>query len=230
MTKQDADASNDVVTGTISMFSRDVRVLFDSGATHSFISMTFACYASKNTEPLGYYLSIATPMGDSMMMNQVYKSCLISLGNRDFLVDLLPIEMHDFDVILGMNWLSTYHASIECFSKEIVFKIPGKKEFRFQGRRSSIGGLISALKARKMLAKGCEAFLACVMADRNGEVSLGDISVVREFLDVFPEDLPGLPLDREIEFSIDLLPGTVPISKAPYRMAPIELKELKVQL
>ena len=81
-----------------------------------------------------------------------------------------------------------------------------------------------------MLAKGCEAFLACVMADRNGEVSLGDISVVREFLDVFPEDLPGLPLDREIEFSIDLLPGTVPISKAPYRMAPIELKELKVQL
>ena len=81
-----------------------------------------------------------------------------------------------------------------------------------------------------MLAKGCEAFLACVMADGNGEVSLGDISVVREFPDVFPEDLPGLPLDREIEFSIDLLPGTVPISKAPYRMAPIELKELKVQL
>lgn len=81
-----------------------------------------------------------------------------------------------------------------------------------------------------MLAKGCEGFLAYVVSDNNGEVSLGDIQVVREFSDVFPEELPGLPPDREIKFSIDLLSGTAPISKAPYHVAPLELKELKVQL
>lgn len=76
-----------------------------------------------------------------------------------------------------------------------MFRILGENELRFQVLGSSCGGLISALKARKMLAKGCEAFKACVVSDGNGEVSLGDINVVREFPDVFLEDLPGLPPD-----------------------------------
>lgn len=129
MTEHNAEASNDVVASTIYMFSRDARILFVYGTTHCFISMTFACYASEKIEPLRYYLSIATHMADSMMMNRMYKSCLISLGDRDFLVDLLLIKMHDFDIILEMNYLSTYHASIECSSKEIVFRIHGEKEF-----------------------------------------------------------------------------------------------------
>ena len=80
------------------------------------------------------------------------------------------------------------------------------------------------------MRKGCEAFLAYVIDTEKEGQKLDSLSVVNEFVDVFPEDLPGLPPDREIEFSIDLQPGTAPISQAPYRMAPAELKELKVQL
>ena len=74
MTEQDIKASNDVVTNTLSLCPRYAKVLFDSGATHSFISITFAYHANRNTEPLDCYLVVATPMGDNMIVNQVYKS------------------------------------------------------------------------------------------------------------------------------------------------------------
>ena len=90
--------------------------------------------------------------------------------------------------------------------------------------------MILALQARRMMKKGCKGYLATVRDTQQGELKLEDIPIVREFPDVFPEDLSGLPPDREIEFSIDLLPGSSPISKAPYRMAPAELRELKAQL
>ena len=91
--------------------------------------------------------------------------------------------------------------------------------------------IVSSIKARKLLEKGCMGYLANIMDTREElKVKPEEVLVVNEFPDVFPEDLPGLPPDREIEFVIDLLPGTAPISKAPYRMAPAELKELKVQL
>ncbi|KAI9159640.1 hypothetical protein LWI28_000517 [Acer negundo] len=108
-------------------------VLFDSGATHSFVSLAFSAYANISAKPLDLCMTIMTPMGDSMLVNRVYKSCLISVGGMDFLVDLLPLKMHDFDVILGMDWLASYYASIDCFSKEIVFHKLREKEFRFRG-------------------------------------------------------------------------------------------------
>ena len=90
--------------------------------------------------------------------------------------------------------------------------------------------MISAIPARRLLKKGCQGYLAHVRDARIPSTDLGDIPIVRDYLDVFPDDLPGLAPDREIEFNIDLLPGTNPISIAPYRMAPTELKELKEQL
>ncbi|KAL9429789.1 hypothetical protein AB3S75_031587 [Citrus x aurantiifolia] len=143
MTKQDAEASNDVVTSTLSQFSRDAKVLFDSGAAHSFMSIAFACRANKNTEPLGCHLFVATPMGDNMILNQVYKSCLLSFGDRKFSADLLLILMHDFEHHSGMDWLATYHANVDCFSKEIMFKIPREIKFCFQGNQNNYRGLIS---------------------------------------------------------------------------------------
>lgn len=119
------------MTGTLSLFSKYAKVLFDSGATHSFISIAFAYHADRNTEPLECYLTVATPMGYNMIVNKVYKSCSISFGGRNFSANLLPIVMHDFDVILGMDCLATYHASIDCLSKEIIFKTPGEIEFWF---------------------------------------------------------------------------------------------------
>ena len=86
------------------------------------------------------------------------------------------------------------------------------------------------MKAKKLLGKGCQGYLAYVMKREVEPLELQQIPVVREFLDLFPAELPGLPPEREVEFSIELLPGTSPISRAPYRMAPTELRELKAQL
>ena len=90
--------------------------------------------------------------------------------------------------------------------------------------------MIYAISARWLLQKCYKGYLAHVVDARSNEVRLEDVPVVREFLDVFPDDLPGLPLERETEFSIDLVPGIAPISLPPYRMATAELKELKAQL
>lgn len=127
-----------------------------------------------------------------MILNQVYKSCSLSFGDRKFSADLLLILMHDFDIILGMDWLTTYHASVDCFSKEIIFKIPREIEFWFQGNHNNYRGLICVLKANKMLTKKCEGILAYVVTDNNSEISFGDIQVVKEISDVFPEELPDL--------------------------------------
>jgi hypothetical protein len=127
-----------------------------------------------------------------------------------------------------MDWLSIFHASIDCFGKKVVFRIPGQAEFVFEGDRVvRPPPLVSAMQAKRLLRKGCKGFLAYVLKREETTLKTEDISVVKEFPDVFSEDLPGLPPEREVEFTIDLVPRTGPISKAPYRMAPAELKELK---
>ena len=90
--------------------------------------------------------------------------------------------------------------------------------------------LISIIQANKMLHKACQGYLVYAIESGNSEMQLAEVPLVNEFFDVFPEDLPGLPPDREIEFEIKPAPGTEPISIAPYWMAPAELKELKVQM
>ena len=133
-------------------------------------------------------------------------------------------------MILGMDWLASYHASIDCFEKRVTFSIPGQLKFSFEGKHvDRLLRMISALRASSLLKKGCQGVLASVMSNES-DLKLEDIPIVREYPDVFPEDLPGLPPEREVEFTIDLVPGTGLMSKAPYRMAPVELKELKVQL
>ncbi|XP_072959215.1 uncharacterized protein [Typha angustifolia] len=119
MTEQDAEASNDVATGTMTLFSHTAKILFDPGATHSFISTSFLRYADMTPEPLDEPLFIATPMGDSLEIRQIYSPCNLTFGEWEFRADLLPLEMHDFDLILGIDWLAAYHASINCYSKEV---------------------------------------------------------------------------------------------------------------
>ena len=93
-----------------------------------------------------------------------------------------------------------------------------------------LSNVISTMQVRRFLRKGCEAFLALVLDSKRGQVKLENIRVVKEFLDVFPKELLGLSPKREVDFSVEILPGTAPISRAPYRMAPMELKKLKIQL
>lgn len=106
------------------------------------------------------------------------------------------------------------------------------QEFIFHG--SKVGAIIphiTAMRARKMMRKkGCQAFLLSVVTNKIEEVTIDRVPVICEYEDVFPKDLPGLAPDRQVEFTIDLVPGVVSVSNAPYRMTPNELQELKVQL
>ncbi|KAL4017076.1 hypothetical protein IC575_024750 [Cucumis melo] len=139
--------------------------------------------------------------------------------------------MLDFDVILGMDWLATNHASIDYSRKEVAFNPPSMASFKFKGEGSrSLPQVISATRASKLLSEGTCSILASMVDTREIDVSLSSEPVVKDNPDVFPEEFPVLPPHREFEFAIELEPGTVPISRAPHRMAPTELKELKGQL
>ena len=123
-----------------------------------------------------------------------------------------------------MDWLASYHASIDCFRKNVIFSIPSQPEFNFEGKHTDRSlCMISALQASSLLRKGFQGFLAYVVSNES-DLKLEDIPVVRDFPDVFPDELFGLPPEMEVEFTIDLVLGTTPISKIPYIMAPMELK------
>ncbi|KAL0549271.1 hypothetical protein IC582_013752 [Cucumis melo] len=210
MTQQEAEDAPDVITGTILICNVPADVLFDPGATHSFVSSIFLTKLNRMLEPLSEGLAIYTPVGDVLLVNEVLRNCEVLVEGISLLVDLLPLEWQ---------------------RKEVVFRKPGFAEVVFRGMRKAVSrSLISVLKAEKLPRKGCTAFLAHIVVVQREKLKPEDVPVVKEFLDVFPDDLSGLPPDREIEFTIELLPGTTSISQAPYRMAPSELKELKMQL
>nr|GEX98068.1 putative reverse transcriptase domain-containing protein [Tanacetum cinerariifolium] len=148
----------------------------------------------------------------------------------------MPVELGSFDVIIGMDWLAKYHALIVCDEK--VVRIPyGNEVLIIQGDNcdgESKLNIISCTKTRKYIQKGCQVYLAQVTSkkaeDKSDEKRLEDVPIVREFLEVFPEDLPGLPPARQVEFQTDLVPGAALVARAPYQLAPAEMQELSTQL
>ena len=146
-------------------------------------------------------------------------------------VDLVILEMVDFDVILGMTWLSPNFAILDCNAKIVTLAKPGTDPLVWEGDYTYTPvRIISFLRAKRMVSKGCLAFLAHLRDDTTQVPSIESVSIVCEFLDVFPANLVGMPPDRDIDFCIDLEPGTRPISIPLYRMAPVELREFKAQL
>ncbi|KAL0533560.1 hypothetical protein IC582_027595 [Cucumis melo] len=229
--RTETEKAGTVVTGTLPVLGHYALVLFDSGSSHSFISSAFVSHARLEVEPLHHVLSVSTPSGECMWSKEKVKACQIEISGHVIEVTLIVLDMLDFDVILGMDWLAANHASIDCSRKEVTFNPPSLASFKFKGGGSkSLPQIISAIRASKLLSQGTWGILASVVDTREADVSLSSEPVVRDYPDVFPEELPGLPPHREVEFTIELEPGTVPISRAPYRMAPAELKELKVQL
>ncbi|KAA0039038.1 ty3-gypsy retrotransposon protein [Cucumis melo var. makuwa] len=229
--KTEAERAGTVVTGTLPVLGHYALVLFDSGSSHSFISSAFVLHARLEVEPLHHVLSVSTPSGECILSKEKRKGCQIEITGHVIEVTLLVLDMLDFDVILGRDWLVSNHASIDCSRKEVAFNPPSMPSFKFKGEGSrSLPQVILAMRASKLLSQGTWSILASVVDTREVDVFLSSKPVVRDYPDVFPEELPGLPPHREIEFSIELEPGTVPISRASYRMAPAELKELKVQL
>jgi hypothetical protein len=174
---------------------------------------------------------VAIPTGDVITCRKSENNCSIRIGERILPANLVVFQMLGFDIILGMDWLSKYYASIDCRRKEIIFRPPYEEEFIFHGSRvRATPTLLSAIQASRSVRRGVPAFLAYVKAKPEVEKKLEDIPIVSGYPNVFAKISSGLPPDREIEFTIDLFPGTQPIHKAPYRMAPAELKELKQQL
>nr|GEV42415.1 putative reverse transcriptase domain-containing protein [Tanacetum cinerariifolium] len=154
----------------------------------------------------------------------------LTLLNQPFKIDLMPIKLVSFDVVIGMDWLSKYHARIVCDDKVVYIPINGETLI-IQGDRSKTRlSLIFCIKTKRYISRGCQVFVAQVMEKKSDEKRLEDILIVREFPDVFPEDLPGLPPVLQVEFQIDLIPGATPVSCAPYRLAPSEMQELSDQL
>ncbi|GJR09890.1 putative nucleotidyltransferase, ribonuclease H [Tanacetum coccineum] len=230
-TRDQAAKTSGTITGILYIDDRTVFVLFDTGATHSIISTTFAKKLNMTPTPLIERVIISTPMKNHMLIDHEYVNCPLRFDDRIRPANLLPIDMFDFDVILGMDWLASHRATIDCYARTVIFGNVRQPEFVYHGSSplKSVK-LISAMKARTLISHGCQGFLASVMDTSLESPNIENLSVVREFADVFPDELPGLPPAREIEFGIELIPGAEPISKAPYRMAPVELKELKEQL
>nr|GFB09650.1 putative reverse transcriptase domain-containing protein [Tanacetum cinerariifolium] len=224
-----------VVTGTFLLNNHCASILFDTGADKSFVSTAFSSLININPSTLDYSYDVELADGQIIRVNTVIRGCTLNLLNHPFNIDLMPIELGIF-VIVGMDWLKTYHAVIVCDEK--IVRVPFGNEtliIRCDGRNNGNQlNIISYTKTRKYLLKGYPVFLANIttkmIKDKLEEKRLEDVPIVRDFSKVFPEDLPGLPPTRQVEFQIDLIPGATPVARAPYRLAPSEMKELSDQL
>ena len=231
VTQQEADASLDVITGMISVYDHDAYALVDPGATHSFISVPFTKRHQIESQPIDGRMVVSVPNGDTMISEKIVPGSRLVIQNNDFPADLIVLGIYDFDIVLGMDWLSKHRATLDCYKKEVRLVRPEEPGVIFRGIIREIApSLINAMTTSKMLRKGCQGYLAFVVDRRQKGTRLEDIPIVKEFPDVFPDDISGLPPDREVEFTIDLIPVTEPISIPPYRMALAELRELKAQL
>ena len=203
MTAESAQEAQDVVIGMFLVHSTPASVLFDSGASHSFITTE---YVAKHSIPMSIMpkpMLVSSP-GGGMKAAYICPKVTSRILGVDFFANLIVLESRGIDVILGMDWLVKSDGIIQCAKRSVLMTSPQGDRVEF------VATLPSAAH--------------CVVNQLEG-TRLEDIRVVCEFPDVFPDDLPGMPPDQDIEFIIDLLPGTAPISKRPYRMAVNELEE-----
>ncbi|KAL2240852.1 UNVERIFIED_CONTAM: Transposon Ty3-I Gag-Pol polyprotein, partial [Sesamum indicum] len=231
ITKEQALMTPKVITGSSSICDFSAHVLIDPGYTCSFISRDFASHVHAKIEPFGHDLHVSMPAGGFVLVNTMVRSCPVVVEGVTLYADLVVIDLREFDVILGMDWLASNHALVDCQTKDVMVEVNGQMKTVIVGERKVIPNcLISAVTAFNLIKEGCEAYLASVHDTMKVSPGVLDVPVVREFPDVFPDELPGLPPHREVDFKIDTIPGATPISIAPYKMASSKLKELKKQL
>ncbi|GJT55977.1 putative reverse transcriptase domain-containing protein [Tanacetum coccineum] len=196
-----ANLDSNVVTGTFLLNNSYASMLFDSGADRSFVSSTFTALLDVSPSTLGTSYAVELTDGRISETNVILRGYTLGLLGHSFDIDLMPVELGSFDVMIGMDWLAKYHAVI-VYDEKIV-RIPYRDEV--------------------LIIQGDDC-------DSGKEKRLVDVPIVRKFPEVFPEDLPGLPLARQVEFKIDLVPGAAPVVRAPYRLAPAEMQELSTQV
>ncbi|GJS34959.1 putative reverse transcriptase domain-containing protein [Tanacetum coccineum] len=185
-----------------------------------------------------HYYDVELADGRIIRLNTILRGCTLNFRNHPFNIDLMPVELGSLDVIISMDWLAKYKAIIVCAEK-IIHIFWGNETVIVHGDESNRGNktrlnIISCTKTQKYMLKGCQVFLAHVTTketeDKSEKKRLEDVPIVQNFPEVFPKDLPGLPPTRQVEFQIDLIPGAAPVARAPYRLAPSEMKELSEQL
>ena len=115
----------------LSIGDKKAYVLIDPGATHSFVSTAFCMHLDRLYSSLPQHLLVSTPVGDVILVDEVYKDCVLKIEDKELIVDLISLTIHDFDLILRIGWLSSYHASIDCFKKEVIFRMPNEVKFKF---------------------------------------------------------------------------------------------------
>ncbi|GKD30995.1 putative reverse transcriptase domain-containing protein [Tanacetum coccineum] len=219
-----------IVTGMFLLNQHLARVLFDFGADKSFVSISLASMLNIPPITLDTTYDIEMANGNLVGTNTIIQGATLILLNQPFEIDLMLIKLGSFDVVIGMDWLSKYHARI-IYDEKVVHIPIADETLIIRGNQSKTPlSLIFCIKTERYISRGCQVFIAQVMEKKSDDKRLEDIPVVREFLEVFPEDLPSLPLVRQVEFQIDLIPGAAPVTRAHYRLAPSEMQELSNQL
>jgi hypothetical protein len=188
--------------------SYPATVLFNSGASHSFISSSFVLKHQLPITIMKQTMLVSSPGGE-MRTKHICPAISITIRGVDFLVNLIILDSKGIDIILGMDWLRKYDEVILCT----------KRAVRLTKEDGTIVKFSAAIPVEQVS-----------LLNKVQGTSLNEIGIAREYPDVFPEELQGMPLDRDIEFIIELLPGTPPISKRPYRMPVNELVQLKKQI
>ncbi|XP_024310346.1 uncharacterized protein LOC112268658 [Brachypodium distachyon] len=196
-----------IMIGTFRVNSFQALVLFDTGASHSFISRMFVNKNKIPTNTLRNPLRVSSP-GGQMVATQGCRQLSLEIGKHTFPSDLIVLDSRGLDIILGMDWRTLYEGLVDCAKRIVTLTTPEKKQIRSKSTMELKRPKVNSLKG----------------------VSMEEVAIVKECPDVFPEELPGMPPDRDVEFLIELMPGSGPIAKRPYKMAVNELKELKKQL
>ena len=144
---------------------------------HSFVFVSFVGLLVMPIDNMDFDLFIATPLGDSVMVNKILRDCCVMNGYKEMIMDLVLLDLQDFDVILRMDWLASYYASVDCFGKRVTFSILGQPNFSFGGKHVDKPlHMISALRVVSLLRKGCQGFLAYVVNEEN-DLKLEDIPI-----------------------------------------------------
>ncbi|GJU61351.1 putative reverse transcriptase domain-containing protein [Tanacetum coccineum] len=208
---EEARQDPNIMTGTFTLNNYFATTLFDSGVDYIFVSTTFIPLLVLEPSDLGFRYEIKIASGQLVEIDKVIKGCKLEIEGHVFNIDLIPFGHGSFDVIIGMDWLSNCKAKIIWHEKVVRMPLSDGKVLRVLGERPEE-------KARLL------------MSAKANERKQEEIVVVRDFPEVFQDDLSGLPPTREIEFRIELIPRATLVAKFPYRLAPSELEELSGHL
>ena len=216
-----------VIQGTFLLSRLWARVLFDSGALHSFIAASVVIELGLEVEALEEPLYVSSPLGIRARIRMICRGCELEISRILLTVDLRVMDMSEFDVILRMDWLTAYRVVIDCERRRVTAYTQDGTRVVFQGDKHDI---LPQTMYESRYQGQLTGWLASLTLEDEVKPESDLPRVVYEYEDVFSDELPGLPPQRVVDFGIELHPGTSPISMTPLRMAPVELQELRVQI